>query len=479
MSTTTNAGTADEGEGSTSLLPRRAPNGGAAAWARVAAYGSCCLGTLGIQYCFGLLYVELTEALHASQEEIALVGSLSMFLLLLLAPVAKSVVGIIGARMTAFVGGVLASCGFALSAAAVHPWQLCLSYGILVGCGHSLASFAPLSLMSIWFDSRLGLAIASANTATAFAPLVLGPVGPQLLLAIGWRAAFLYLAMFDLCLIGGASVLLTPPATADILRSTTNHATRPPASAVVHELCCMMLKPRVALLGLILLVYGSAAWVPIVHIVKLGLEQSLSKEEASRLLTFLALGNGTLRIPAGYLGDKCGRSVTFCVLVASYAALDVACSFHSAAAASRTFLPGFAYLAGGLTGGLNVLATTLPYDVGLPCAEADLALPLQMPWFGLGIAVGPVAAAAAQSETGNYKAALLGAGGLLFVASILTLVLSLFARRLSLGGQTPTGKSPDFTITLSAIEVNNASSSSSHVVSRARCTGVGGSLVGS
>ena len=167
--------------------------------------------------------------------------------------------------------------------------------------------------------------------------------------------------------------------------------------------------------------------MPIVHLIKLGLERRLDREAASRLLTSLALGNGSLRVPAGCLGDRIGRSAAFTLLLGCYAALDLACSFARGREASVAFLPLFAFFAGGLTGGCNVLTATLPFDV-LPRAEADTAMPLIFPFLGVGIAIGPVAAAALHSRTGSYNGVLLGAGAILLLATAMAACVALLAR---------------------------------------------------
>ena len=79
----------------------------------------------------------------------------------------------------------------------VDAWQLYLTFSAIAGFGHSLSSFAALSLMPLWFDSRLGLAVGIANSATALAPLLVGPLAPSILQSIGWRRALLCLALID------------------------------------------------------------------------------------------------------------------------------------------------------------------------------------------------------------------------------------------------------------------------------------------
>ena len=56
------------------------------------------------------------------------------------------------------VGAALASLGLAASSTVRHVWQLCLTYGVLVGAGHSLGNFTPILILPKWFDKRFARA---------------------------------------------------------------------------------------------------------------------------------------------------------------------------------------------------------------------------------------------------------------------------------------------------------------------------------
>ena len=92
-----------------------------------------------------------------------------------------------------------------------YSWHLYLSYGLVCGLGQSLAFFSPIVMMTRWFSTKLARAHAVANLGGALTPLVLGPVLPRAIAAIGWRNVLLCLAGADALLLGSAALLLTPP----------------------------------------------------------------------------------------------------------------------------------------------------------------------------------------------------------------------------------------------------------------------------
>lgn len=393
------------------LLPRRAPEGGRAAWLRVCAAAFAFSGTVGIQYAFSLLYGELLAEFDAREEEIALIGSLALTVVMASAPATGAIIGRFGARRTCATGGVLAALGLCASAAATRPWHLYVTFGLVTGLGHSFSSIAPVFVLSAWFDKRFALAMGIANTGTAFAPLVLGPAAPAIFAAVGWRSALLGLALIDGCLLCGASLVLTPPGA-----SSGRAPAKPPHTlAMLLRLLC---RREVLGVAATLFVYGLGVWVPIEYMVRLGLERGLSKEHASQLLVFLALGNATMRIPAGAAADRFGRLETFGVLVLAYSAVDLYCgSVSPAEGSSHAFLMWFAYFCGGLTGGCNVLTNALPMDL-MPKEEAVQSLMLCLPFFGLGVLIGPVAAGSVVEASGSLTLAVRAAGFLLLFAAV-------------------------------------------------------------
>ena len=194
------------------LLAHAPPNGGLAAWLRVAAYGVMGMATLGVHYLFGARYVVLLEDLpEPFPGALALTGSLCIAVFTNSAPLAAALSSRWGARPTALLGSLICGGGLALSASASSAWVLYGTFAI-VGVGQALAFFSAVLLMMAWFDSRLNRVHALANSLAAGTTLFLGPPAHGILEAIGWRRALLALGLAATLMLGSASLLLTPPA---------------------------------------------------------------------------------------------------------------------------------------------------------------------------------------------------------------------------------------------------------------------------
>ena len=161
------------------------PDGGAAAWLRVAAYGACSLGTLGFHYSSGILYDCWLDDLGEDEAAIAPILGLCVGTLDGTALLTAGLYERFGPRRMCLFGGVLAAGGLAISAAATRAWHLWITMGLVVGVGQSLCLYAPAPVMLAWFDKRLGLAHSLGMGASGIAPFILGSVAPQLLSALG------------------------------------------------------------------------------------------------------------------------------------------------------------------------------------------------------------------------------------------------------------------------------------------------------
>jgi MFS family permease len=212
----------------------QAPDGGWRAWSVVFGYFLVCFSTLGVQWAYSAIYGELLRALDEGPALTALVGSLCMGVMEGFAVLAALTISRFGSQRACQIGGVLAVAGLLLSAACTSVWQLCLTFGIITGLGHSLAFFSPIVLMPRWFNTKLTRAHALGNIGAALTPLVLGPVLPPMVATIGWQQMFLVLAAATALLLGLASALLIEPEESSRFSrifSTTRRASRRPNSS--------------------------------------------------------------------------------------------------------------------------------------------------------------------------------------------------------------------------------------------------------
>ena len=98
-------------------------------------------------------------------------------------------------------------------------------------------------------------------------------------------------------------------------------------------------------------------------------------------------------------------------------------SSPAALSSSPQFLALAAYLSGGLTGGCNVLTSTLLFDT-MSREEAQLVITGVYPLFGVGVIAGPVIASTLHTLGASYALPMGCAGLTLATASAISLTLA-------------------------------------------------------
>ena len=424
------------------------PDGGVSAWLRVLAYAIICITTLGVQYAFSPLYALLLVELGSPPAETAFVGSLSTGLMDGCGALSGIALERFGYRKTCIMGALMASSGMAIASVCTELWQLYLSYGVLLGIGSSLAFFAPIVIINYWFSRRLSLAHAFANMASATLSLIFGPTATPIFESIGRRNAMLGLAAIMLVLLlSAASLLTTPPpvavpattsdawtaaqaiktrgGSAEEAAAATTAAESDQEGAVRSPFRAALARPAMRLCLVMIFFYGLAAWIPIVHLVRLCIECGLDTPAANNRLTFLALGSLTLRVPIAAIADRVGRRRVFLCVALVYSALCLTTAFVAGGdgclgeeASNAAYTAVFGYLCG-FTGTMNTLAVSLPSELGISRDEARAGTSLLCSPMGLAFLLGPVIAGALHGVADRYREPMCFAAACLFVCAML------------------------------------------------------------
>src|SRR5919198_5321401 len=101
-----------------------------------------------------------------------------------------------GPRRLFPLGAMCLGVGLIASAHALAPWQLCLSWGVLVAQGFNLAGFAPhLALAALWFSRHRGIATGMILSGASVGGVVIVPMAQYLVDVYGWRAAYTMLGI--------------------------------------------------------------------------------------------------------------------------------------------------------------------------------------------------------------------------------------------------------------------------------------------
>ncbi|XP_046558292.1 monocarboxylate transporter 14-like [Haliotis rubra] len=164
-----------------------------AGWAWVCVVGSFYIHFIvfGLMQSFGVIYVELLGQFESSRGETAWIGSLLSGLVLLLGPLDVIVLGLLGTRVTAILGAVLACVGCSVSFLADSIIFLYFSYGVLQGLGFSLLFVSATVIVNQYFVKRRSLANALGSLGGGVGTLALPPLLQVMMSVYTWRGALL------------------------------------------------------------------------------------------------------------------------------------------------------------------------------------------------------------------------------------------------------------------------------------------------
>lgn len=164
----------------------------------VLAFTNMALAT-GITLGFSVFYGALIEEFEGGRT-----GTVGIYSVLMLSQGLGSLpIGVLhdrlGARTQTVGGATLLGAGLLLSAGITHPWQLYLTYGVMVGFGAAALTWVGMApILARWFSRRLATVNAIAYAGMGVGTIALVPFAQWLILRVGWRAAFLVLGLFVL-----------------------------------------------------------------------------------------------------------------------------------------------------------------------------------------------------------------------------------------------------------------------------------------
>ncbi|MFM1844084.1 MAG: hypothetical protein RLZ78_164, partial [Actinomycetota bacterium] len=161
------------------------------------------VATAGFRSAPSVLIVPLEEAFGWGRDQISLAISVNVLLYGLTAPFAAALMERFTVRKVVMGALTTVSTGAFLTTFVNSPWQLVLTWGVIVGVGTgSMALVFAATIANRWFVKRRGLVVGALTAAAATGQLVFLPGLTALSQDYGWRSIGLT--------IGAASLLMVP-----------------------------------------------------------------------------------------------------------------------------------------------------------------------------------------------------------------------------------------------------------------------------
>lgn len=164
---------------------------------------------VGVRAAPSVLLVPLEHSFGWSADTIAGAVSLNILLLGMTGPFMVALMQTLGIRRTMLAALVLLLAGAGGSALVRHPWQLYLTWGLLVGLGAGATGFGIIAIIANrWFVARRGLVTGLLTAGNASGQLVFLPALAALATNFGWVSVPIAVSLLIVALIPFVFLLL-------------------------------------------------------------------------------------------------------------------------------------------------------------------------------------------------------------------------------------------------------------------------------
>jgi len=372
--------------------------------------GSCFLAAavlFGTNFSFGVFLSSIQAEYGQSRAGVSALYSLQTFVLYAGAAALGVFVDRYGTRRFLWVGAGLLCGGLAGSAALGPLLAVTVSFGVVAALGLSILHLIAYATVPRWFGRRRGLASGVATSGLGIGMFVVEPVAARLVSQLGWRSAYLALAVVFLVVLALAAVFV-----ADDPRSLgvdASHEFPGSGDAVAdggtgRAIGDVVRSPTFALVFVGWVCIYTTLFALLAHLVPYAAGAGI-RWAGVWALSVVGLVSVASRIFLGAVADRVGSVRVF---VASSAAMG-ATVLALPLARTPALLFAFAALFAVGFGGNGALLSVLPADL-FGIANINAVFGLTLSAFAVSALVAPYLAGLSYDVLGTYTPAFLGAG---------------------------------------------------------------------
>ena len=179
------------------------------AWIVLALVFAATLAGVGVRAAPGVMIVPLERAFGWDVATISAAVSLNIILLGATGPFLTGMIEVIGLKRTMLACMVMLAVGPGLSNFMTTPWQLFLTWGLLVGIGSGAGAMGmAAAVANRWFARRNGLAMGLLTAANTAGQLIFLPLLAMLAQRYGWRGVSVAVTLAVLGMLPVVALLL-------------------------------------------------------------------------------------------------------------------------------------------------------------------------------------------------------------------------------------------------------------------------------
>jgi len=358
------------------------------AWRMVAAGFLATFTLFGVVYSFGAFFKPIAAQFGANRSATSAIFSITSCISFLLGPFTGHLADRFGPRRIAAVGAVTIGLGLAATSTIDHLWMAYITYGFGVGIAIACCYVPLIAAVSGWFLKRRNMALGIAASGIGVGTLVNAPVAAELIRRLGWREAYVVMAIVATALLLVCAWLIEPPPIElDAPEFSVRRIVRTRPFKLMYASCML---------------WTVATAIPFVFLPSYAHDVGIGPVAAAALVGFIGFASTAGRLGLGPIADRFGLMATyrFCLL-----ALGL-CFAIWLFGKSYGALVAFALVMGASYGGAVALT---PAVVAELFGTRGLGVVLGTLYTGcaIGTLLGPPLCGALIDRTGNYRTALI------------------------------------------------------------------------
>lgn len=266
------------------------------AWLTVLLGFAAMFVTVGTGYSYGVLVLPVARDLGIGQGAVSGVFALTIMVFFLIGAPAGMLADRVGARSVLLLGALAMGAGLLLTATAQNALALYVGHGVLVGVAMSSAFIPLTAAVSASFVRHRSVAVGVAVSGIGLGTLVMAPLLASMIAALGWRDAYLVLAVTSTAVLLGCAALVASP---------RQHAHHPaPMSESIRSADYRLMYASQVLLSV-------AIFTPFAHLPAYAEQSGVGPVTAAGLVGIVGAASVVGRLALGPVADRVGLFRTY------------------------------------------------------------------------------------------------------------------------------------------------------------------------
>jgi MFS family permease len=273
------------------------------AWRMVTAGFLATFTLFGVVYSFGAFFKPIAAQFGANRSATSAIFSITSSISFLLGPFTGHLADRFGPRRICAIGAVTIGLGLAATARIDQLWVAYITYGFGVGIAIACCYVPLIAAVSGWFLKHRNTALGIAASGIGVGTVVTAPGAAELIRRLGWREAYVVLAVVATVLLLVCSWLIeAPPVELNAPEFSVRRIIRTRPFRLMYAACML---------------WTVATAIPFVFLPAYAQGVGIKAVAAATLVGFIGFASTAGRLGLGPLADRFGLMATYrlCLLV--------------------------------------------------------------------------------------------------------------------------------------------------------------------